>query len=144
MDILHLVPIKTDPAALFDAITTEEGLSSWWTKTVEAKPEQDSIAEFRFEEGKVVFRMQVSRLEPDEVVEWRVLDPAPPEWEGTRVTWQLEREGEGVNLLFGHRDWKTTEGSFPAINFNWAYYLLSLTDYLERGRGFPHPEPRVG
>lgn len=138
-DILHLVPIQASPQAIYEALTTEEGLASWWTDDVAAEPREGSTAVFRFEGGQVAFRMHVERLQAGEAVEWRVEDPAPPEWSGTRVTWHL-RPGEGgeTHLLFGHRGWETTENSFPAINYNWAYYLTSLKEYMEKGEGFPH------
>jgi uncharacterized protein YndB with AHSA1/START domain len=142
MDILHLVPIQADAQSAYTAVTTQAGLQGWWTKSGQATPEEGTTAEFSFENGQVVFRMRVERLQPGEAVEWRVLDPAPPEWAGTRVTWQFMPAEQGIHLLFGHRGWASTDGSFPAINFNWAYYLLSLKDFLERGKGFPHPQAR--
>ncbi len=137
-DILHLVPIEASPEEIYDALTKGEGLRAWWTTDVDAEPAVGSPAEFRFEGGQVVMHMRVERLEPGEAVSWSVQDPAPPEWDGTEITWNIV-PGEGAtNLLFGHRGWKATDGSFPAINYNWAYYLTSLKDYLEKGGGFPH------
>ncbi|MFW5943488.1 MAG: SRPBCC family protein [Chloroflexota bacterium] len=138
-DILHLVPIQASPQSVYEAITTEEGLKSWWTDDVSAEPREGSMAVFRFEGGQVAFRMNVDKLEPVQAVEWSVEAPAPPEWEETRVTWHLQPDNGGnTHLLFGHRDWASTENSFAAINYNWAYYLTSLKEYLEKGQGFPH------
>lgn len=136
-DILHQVPIQAPPDQVYAALTEQAGLGSWWTDDVSAKPEQGSVAEFGFEGGEVVFRMRVDELSPGRKVAWTVLDPAPPEWDGTRVTWELSPADGGTSLRFGHRDWASTEGSFAAINYNWAYYLTSLKDYLEQGEGFP-------
>lgn len=138
-DILHMVPIQASPQAVYAAITTEEGLKRWWTDDVSAEPREGSTAIFRFEGGQVAFHMEVDNLEPAEAVEWSVQDPAPPEWGGTRVTWHIRRGDDGnTQLLFGHRNWASTENSFPAINYNWGYYLTSLKEYLEKGEGFPH------
>ena len=138
-DILHLVPIQASPTAVYEAITEEEGLKNWWTDDISAEPREGSTATFRFEGGQVAFNMKITRLEAGRTVEWGVADPAPPEWENTRVTWHLQPgEGDNTHLLFGHRNWVSTENSFPAINYNWAYYLTSLKEYLEKGAGFPH------
>jgi uncharacterized protein YndB with AHSA1/START domain len=137
-DIVHLVPIQASPQSVYEAITTEEGLKSWWTDDVSAEPREGSTATFRFEGGQVAFRMNVDKLEPAEAVEWSVEAPAPPEWEETRVTWRLQPDDGNTRLLFGHRDWASIENSFAAINYNWAYYLTSLKEYLEKGEGFPH------
>ncbi len=137
-DILLEVPIESDPTQVYDAITRAEGLRSWWTTDVEAEPEEGSTARFRFEEGMVEMIMRIDRLEEGRAVEWSVQDPAPPEWEGTRVTFDLTSSDEGSKLMFGHRGWESVDGSFASINYNWAYYLTSLKQYVETGEGFPH------
>lgn len=137
-DILHMIPIAAPPAQIYEAITSAEGLRSWWTVDAEAQPEVGSLAEFRFEGGEVVMRMRVEDLREGEAVSWAVEEPSPPEWDGTKVTWNLSPSEEGTHLLFGHRDWASTEGSFAAISYNWAYYLTSLKEYLVKGEGFPH------
>ncbi|MFP3853572.1 MAG: SRPBCC family protein [Anaerolineales bacterium] len=137
-DILLMVPMAADPKSVYRALTTREGLASWWTEDVEAEPEVGAVNEFRFEGGQVVMRMKVAELAPPERVVWEVQIPAPPEWGSTKVTYDIKPTEEGVHLLFGHRGWASTEGSFPAINYNWAYYLTSLKEYVEEGAGFPH------
>ena len=137
-DILLMVPMAADPESVYRALTTQEGLASWWTQAVEAEPGVGAVNEFRFEGGQVVMRMKVADLAAPEKVVWEVQDPAPPEWGGTRVTYDIRPTEEGVQLVFGHRGWDSTEGSFPAINYNWAYYLTSLKEYVEGGVGFPH------
>lgn len=138
-DILHDLTILASPQQVYAALSEQEGLSSWWTREVDAEPEVGSTAVFRFEGGMVEMRMHVERLEPGQAVEWAVAEPAPPEWDGTRVTWELAPSEQGTSLRFGHRGWQSVEGSFASINYNWAYYLTSLKQYLETGEGFPHP-----
>lgn len=141
-DILLQVPIGAEPDDVYQALTEQPGLSSWWTDNVQAKPEQGSQATFTFEGGMVVMKMGVVELDEPNRVVWEVLDPAPPEWDGTTVTFDIsEQEEGGSSLLFGHRGWKSTDGSFAAIAYNWAYYLTSLVDYLEKGAGFPFVNP---
>ena len=38
---------------------------------------------------------------------------------------------------FGHYNHASVEGSFANVTFNWAYYLKSLTDYLDSGQVGP-------
>jgi uncharacterized protein YndB with AHSA1/START domain len=137
-DILHQIPIQASPQEVYEALTREQKLKSWWTDDVSTDAMEGGIAEFRFEAGRVVFRMRVDRLSPGQEVAWSLMDPAPPEWGGTRVTWELTPADGGTSLLFGHRNWASTDGSFAAINYNWAYYLTSLKAYLEQGKGTPH------
>jgi uncharacterized protein YndB with AHSA1/START domain len=137
-DILHLVPIAAAPDEVYRALTTAGGARAWWTVDADLEPEVGSLAQFRFEGGAVVFNMRVDKLEGNKSITWQVEEPAPPEWVGTMVSFDLEPANGGTNLLFGHHDWGSTEGSFPSINYNWAYYLTSLKEYLEKGKGFPH------
>ena len=138
-EILFELVIGMTPDKVYAAVTEAEGLSGWWAPEVVARPEVGSIAEFGFPHrggGKFVARMEVTALEPGRKVVWTVKD-GPPEWLGTRITWGLSPLGKGTRVLFGHHDYPSTEGSFAGVSFSWAWYLMSLTDYLETGKGRP-------
>jgi uncharacterized protein YndB with AHSA1/START domain len=102
-DVLHSVPIKASPKAVYKAITEPEGLRSWWTTDVEAEARQGSLAVIRFEGGQAQMRMRVKSLAPGKGVRWQVEDPSPPEWEGPEISWgyyllsqvKYLEEGEG-------------------------------------------------
>lgn len=47
-DMLHEVIIDAPPNSVYEAITTEKGLKSWWTADTEATPEPKSVAVFGF------------------------------------------------------------------------------------------------
>jgi uncharacterized protein YndB with AHSA1/START domain len=136
-DILLMVPIEAPLEVVYRAISEPEGLSKWWTTSVEGTGDIGETLIFRFEGGGVEMRMGVESLEAPKSIRWRVEEPPPPEWEGTEVTWDLEVKEGMTHLLFGHRNWQSTEGSFPSINYSWAYYLTSLKEYVEKGEGFP-------
>lgn len=133
-DVLFEVPIAAAPETVYEAITTQNGLARWWTPDVSAQPEAGSIAEFRFRGGQYVAQMKIVRLERPARVEWAVKRGAP-EWAGTSITFDLSPAGNGTTLRFGHRDYPSTEGLFANVSFNWAWYLISLKDYLEKGQG---------
>lgn len=137
-DILLMVPIEAAPEDVYRAIADPEGLRRWWTTAVEGTGGLGDTLVFSFESGMVEMRMKVDAADEPDSIHWSVQDPAPPEWEGTTVTWDVQAGDSGTRLLFGHRGWRSTDSSFPAINYNWAYYLTSLKDYLEKGKGFPH------
>jgi uncharacterized protein YndB with AHSA1/START domain len=134
-DILHEVVIQAPPAKVYEAITQQAGLASWWTTHSIAKPEVGSTSEFGFEGGKVVFRMDVAKLEPQHV-SWNVRQGAP-DWGDTIVTWDLTPQNGGTKVLFGHRGFASTDGSFANTNYNWAWFLTSLKTYVETGKGMP-------
>lgn len=139
-DILLEIPIEADPQEVYEAIVQPEGLRAWWTTDADAEPEEGATARFRFEDGMVEMIMRVDRLEEGRAVEWSVQEPSPPEWDDTRITFELTPSEEGTKMMFGHRGWDSVDGSFASINYNWSYYLTSLKQYVETGEGFPHRE----
>ena len=136
-DILHRLKIEASPHQVYQALTEQRGLSSWWTRDTVTDPVAGLTAQFGFSGRKVLFHMFIESLEADKKVVWRCLG-GHPEWEGTVLTFQLEPYGEGSVLHFTHAGWSSTAGIFATCNFDWARYLISLKEYLTTGRGTPH------
>jgi len=126
---------------VYAALTEQAGLASWWTPDVTAQPRVGSVAEFRFRGGQYVTRMQITALEPGRNLEWSVVQGAP-EWAGTTVSWDLTPVENGTRLRFAHHNYGSAAGSFGEVTFNWAWYLISLKEYLETGQGRPGDPPR--
>ena len=137
-DILHRITIDAVPDRVFDALTVSEGLQSWWTRDSTATPEIGSVALFKFLKGTIVFRMRVEDLIPGKRVTWSCLGD-PQEWEGTRLTWELESiENGGTDLRFAHRGWASTEGEYPRCNTTWGHLMHLLKAYAEGKPVKPH------
>lgn len=133
-DILHEVTIEAPPEKVYAAITEQKGLSGWWTTQVTAQAKVGTVSEFGFE---MVFKMRVDKLEPWRSIQWTALQGVP-DWGGTIVTWDLTPVEKGTKLLFGHRNYASTEGSFANVNYNWGRFLTSLKTYVETGKGTPY------
>ena len=131
----HLLDIASPPERVYRAITEQAGLASWWTRDATAVPEVGSIAEFKFG-ARYHNKMRVSDLQPDLRVEWECLE-GDREWVGTKFVFDLEPAGGSTILRFGHTGWREETDFFATCNFNWGYYLHSLKDYCERGKGTP-------
>jgi hypothetical protein len=41
--IIHVTPVKRSPAEVYRALTTQAGLSSWWSTDVTAEPRVGSV-----------------------------------------------------------------------------------------------------
>src|SRR5713226_6682291 len=138
-DVLLEVSIAATPVRVYEAITEAQGLSNWWTPDVVAKPAVGSVAEFVFTGGpggRFVVKMEIAALEPVRRVQWTVKEGVP-DWAGTHVTWDLTPADNATRVRFGHRNYASTEGSFASVGYSWAWYLASLKDYLETGKGRP-------
>jgi uncharacterized protein YndB with AHSA1/START domain len=135
-DILHELTIAASPEQVYKAVTEQDGLASWWTQRSTAQPKVGTTAEFGFMGGQFTMKMKVTKLEPFKEVDWDVLQSGP-DWAGTHITWDLTPVDSSTKVLFGHRDWTITDGSYASVNYNWGHLLTSLKSYLETGKGTP-------
>lgn len=139
-EILHRITIQAPPERVYEAITTTEGLRNWWTREASARPEEGSVAVFKFAGGRVVFRMRIDGLEPGRRVVWTCIGDWE-EWPGTQVQWELEPDGKGGTVLhFAHRGWASTGKEYPVCNATWGHLMHLLRDYAE-GRQVEPPFP---
>jgi len=135
-DILHQLLIRSPATQVYHALTEPKGLSHWWTRYVNAEARVNSIAQFTFDHGNTVVRMKIVKLMPNRTVVWHCMNGFI-EWEDTQISIDLEAHREGTIVHFAQRGFKRTTGSYPKYNFEWAKYLVSLRNYLEKGKGFP-------
>lgn len=136
-DILHRIATKATTADdVLPALTTIDGLASWWTTDTEGDASVDGVIKFRFIPGG--FDMKVVEITPDRV-RWEVAE-GPEEWMGTTITFDLKQDGEHTVVLFAHEGWKEPVEFMNHCSTKWASYLLSLKDYVETGKGAPSPD----
>jgi uncharacterized protein YndB with AHSA1/START domain len=70
-DIRHRVGIAAPPARVYEALTTTEGLSGWWTRIVEGDPTPGGTLRFFFGQPAPSAVMEVTESVPGGRVEWR-------------------------------------------------------------------------
>ena len=138
-DILHQVTINAPPESVYEAITTQVGLTAWWTRDTQALAKVGSVACFAFNKRAVLFRMKIAQLAPHIRVRWQCLGDNS-EWKGTSLTFDLTPTSDGTVVRFAHRGWKSTQGILAMCSYDWANYLRSLKAYVETGQGMPHSE----
>ncbi|HEX6208351.1 MAG TPA: hypothetical protein VF058_08345, partial [Actinomycetota bacterium] len=63
-EMMFAVDIEAEPAAVFEALSTEPGLESFWTSNCDARPEVGSVARFGFGKAPMDLRMRIDVLEP--------------------------------------------------------------------------------
>jgi uncharacterized protein YndB with AHSA1/START domain len=137
VDILHKVGIKSSSLnEVYNALTTLEGLSGWWTNTTQGQTQVGGVIQFRFGAGGI--DMKVLELHPAERVLWQVVD-GPKEWIGTTLSFDLKQEGGWTIVLFKHQGWKEPVDFMHHCSTKWAVFLLSLKSLLETGKGAPAP-----
>ena len=156
--IHHELVIGATAAKVYAALTSQEGLSAWWTPDTIAKPEVGSLARFAF--GSTYFKeMKITELKPLELVKWSCISGAD-EWVGTSLLFALE-SGEKRTLLrmhseagdqmqqnknnsmtilrLQHNGWEEYTPMYAECNYTWGQFMRSLKLYCETGRGMPWP-----
>jgi uncharacterized protein YndB with AHSA1/START domain len=134
-NIRHLVTIKAPAARVYQAITTQEGLASWWTEDTIAAPEQGSVLEFTFGE-KYHDKMELLELLENQRVVWKCIE-GDSEWVDTIFTFELEDKEDKTTLRFAQLNWRGETDFYALCNTTWAYYMQSLKSYCETGKGTP-------
>ena len=127
-DILHRITIEAPPEKILTALTTAEGFRRWWTDDCAAVPRAGTTNVFRFHGGAVEFHFRVDEL-TDRRVSWTCVaaPKVPDEWVGTRITFDLAAGEDGATVVrFGHREWRSIEGEFPACNTVWGELMHRL------------------
>ena len=136
-DILHKVGIRSSsPEDVYNALTTVEDLSGWWTTTTQGRSEVGDALQFRFGSGG--FDMKILQLDPARRVLWQVID-GPEEWIGTRISFDLNQRDNWTIILFKHEGWKEPVEFMHHCSTKWGVFLLSLKSLLESGQGAPYP-----
>ena len=137
VDILHKVGIKaSSPDGVYQALTTLDGLSAWWTDDTGGDSKVGGVLQFRFGAGG--FDMKLLELEPARKVLWLVVE-GPEEWIGTKISFELEQRDGWAIVLFKHLGWKEPVEFMHHCSTKWAVFLLSLKSLLETGKGAPAP-----
>lgn len=133
--IYHQIGIKAPVNDVFEAISTMEGVSSWWAPATGGCNVGDTLV-FHFGEHTVT--MQVMESVNDQRVVWKNIDD-DGQWKDTLFTFDLQRDNEQVLVNFTQADWKQVTELFTHCSTKWAIFLLSLKDYVETGSGKPFP-----
>ena len=150
-DIMHNIRIESPINKVFEALSTAEGLSGWWTKWTsfeKGSGEPGTVIRFGFADNKMAVKFEVTKFIKNEMIEWKCIDE-PGEWSfhGTNITFKLSEEiveyydNKKMTVVnFIHSGFKSTDDFYTGSNTRWGFFLLSLKDLLEKGKGSPVPD----
>ncbi|MDI5888593.1 SRPBCC family protein [Flavobacterium yafengii] len=142
VNIKHRVGIKASSQKVYEALSTINGISKWWTKdtTGESEIGKTILVRFRTPEGKEVGSMniEVIDLKPETKVKWKFTS-GPQEWVDTEVIFDLHQEDDYTIVLFSHMNWAEEVEFKSHCSMKWAIFMLSLKQLIETGEGKPSP-----
>lgn len=138
-DIMHLVVIDAPAERVYDALTSADGIQSWWTRDAALESRVGGRGSFGFYNRRFVIEVSVEDLRRERVA-WYVTG-ALPSWERTTIAFELEPEDRtATRVRFSHRGFPMADVEYAGANTRWAYYLFSLKRAVEDGLGTPHPD----
>lgn len=137
-DILHDLPIDAPPDRVFHAVSTPEGLDTWWTQRSAGAPQEGAEYELGFG-PEYDWRARVTRCVPGREFELEMAR-SDRDWLGTRVGFRLEPRGYGTWLRFSHTGWPAPNEHYRISCNCWALYLRVLRRSLEHGESVPYEQ----
>ena len=137
-EIWHEIHINAPPGKVYQAVTDIEKLAHWWTTDTRGKSAVGEKLEFWFY-GHFSAEMMVTALKANELVQWLVTERGIPDWANTEIEFKISRQSYQTILHLRHSKWREDAEMFPECSMHWAIYLLSLKEFVETGKGRPHP-----
>ena len=138
MNYKYEVQLSATPEAVFKALTTSEGIADWWAKSNTVwKENADEFLSVDF--GQVKKLMKVQKTNPPSRLTWHVLECTLREWPGTRITFNVTPTLNGGSFLkLEHIGLNPQLECFESCSSGWEYFMASLKQYVETGKGTPH------
>lgn len=137
-DIKLLVDINAPVEKVYRAISTIPGITNWWARETTGDSNEGGTIDIRF--GDEFFNtMKVTQLKPDSSVSWECID-GHDDWKGTTLKFKLESASAVTRVRFAHEGWKNTDDFYAKCTYGWGWYIESLKQYCETGKGKPFEE----
>jgi uncharacterized protein YndB with AHSA1/START domain len=133
-DMHHLIQGDgVDAAAAYLALTTQDGITGWWTSRAEVSGAAvGDVLKMSFPDASFTWDMRVDRVDTPTLVEWDCIG-GPPGWDKTRVRWGVQAAETGVVVRLDHTGFAAVDDTFRIVTVGWSQMLLSLKAYLETG-----------
>ena len=136
-EVLTTIDAASD--AVFDALTTTDGLAAWWT-SVSGVGSSGGELVFTFGPGRYVV-MRVDAAERGVGVRWTTLACHFEDWVGTTLHFDLEASSGGTELRFRHEGLTPRLECYGDCKSGWDHFIPSLRAYAEAGVGNPNQSP---
>jgi uncharacterized protein YndB with AHSA1/START domain len=133
------VNIAVSPRVVWRALTTEEGVTSWWVDQarLDARPGGRLVLTSVGDDGQPVEeRGMFHEVRPTRKVEiaWDSVSPAPTK--GTRIEFLIARDGDETRLSVVHSGAGILddEAARAVLDQQWRQALHALRDHLEAAK----------
>jgi len=134
---VYVTYIRTTPEKLWDALTKPEFTRKYWCATTqECAWTKGAAWRIMIPDGRVADSGEVVEIDPPRrlVLSWRnEFKPEMREDGYSRLTYELEQQGDTVKLTLIHESDKPDSKLIEAVSTGWPAILASLKSLLETG-----------
>ena len=133
--ILMQFDVNSDRETVHRALSTQEGIRSWWSSKTDG-PTRGAL-HVSFPDVPQPFEFSVTHDDTHRV-EW-VTGAFPPWWADTSIRWELtdNPDAAGTRLQFNHGGYAPDNPVIPIVTPAWAQIILRLKAYAETGQPQP-------
>jgi uncharacterized protein YndB with AHSA1/START domain len=134
---VYVTYIRTTPEKLWQALTEPEITRQYWMATThESEWKPGASWRIVFADGRTADSGEIVEIEPQRrlVLTWRhEIIPALTAEGYSRMTYELEQQGEAVKLTLTHEMDMKDSRFIKAVSSGWPMILSSLKSLLETG-----------
>lgn len=125
-------------AAFVETLLLEREFNAPIERVFAAWTQAEVLAQWFGPEGEHQVVMKVVSSVPAKEIRWQCI--AGPWMDKGEFIFSITEDGRGVALDFAHHGWQETDDFYKHCNAKWGFFLaVSLKQYLETGKGQPHP-----
>jgi uncharacterized protein YndB with AHSA1/START domain len=136
-DIATQIDIAAEPAAVYRALTTSDGVAGWWTTRNQTHGAVGKVDQMWFPDAPIAWELRVDEAVPGKLLARHCVG-GPPPWVGTDVRFALEpAPDDGTRVVFDHTGFAQVDEMFRRVTLGWSQMLLRLKQYAESGQPAP-------
>jgi uncharacterized protein YndB with AHSA1/START domain len=134
--ILMQVEVDAGPADVWTALTSPDGLRSWWTSQADVDTHPGGVSRLSFPDAPVTWDLRAEDTQEGRRLRWRCVG-GPPPWVGTDIVFDLAEAGGRTLVRFDHTGWQDAEEMVRIVTFGWGQILPRLKEHAETGGRVP-------
>ena len=131
--IKQLFHIDASMKKVYEAISTIEGLSNWWTIQTTGDASLGGTIQFNFGEFQGPRMKVIEQIEHNKLV-WECVESGHG-WLGNTFEFSLDENEGKTRVRFSHNGWEKQEDFYAICSFSWGRYMESLRQYCQTGEG---------
>lgn len=131
--IKHLLHINAAIDKVFNALSSSESMSEWYTTGVNGKFEQGETISFEFV-NFATFKFKIIAMESNELIHFECVESEWPNI-GHIMKYELEENDGKTRVRYTYEGFSEMDDAYSNMNYSSGKYLESLRQYCQTGKG---------